>query len=263
MASIVRGTSMVLSVSLVALVAACSSGSGSGTTGPTPPTASAETMHLDSLWAASSAAEEDNSAYDEHTQILGLAEYATAYGAAPSFYAMSLDGTKQTWTGVALEVADNGDSELVNILWDDASADNMIVAEHVYQGAEIDTVLIVASDTIDFAATSASVAITRASTGSGTTCTLQSGLQNTGVANLFGGDTPACSSMVMSATVSATSTPPTGAESILSSIAYSNSQESGEYFLDTTDPLHVPSRSLAAHRIRALLQAIHANHGAR
>jgi hypothetical protein len=230
MASIVRGTSVVLSVALAVLVAACGS---SSSTGPTPPSASAETLHLDSLWAA--------------------------YGAAPSFYAVDLNGTKQTWTGVALDAASDGDSEAITILWDDANADNIFISEIDYNGASADTNGgIIAADTIGVDLNTLSVTTARVSTGSGTTCTLQAGLQDTQLTNLFGGDTPACSSIVQSTTVSATSTPPAGAEAGLASVSYSNSKATGEYFLDATDPLHVPSRALAARKLHALFLQLHA-----
>jgi hypothetical protein len=262
MTSIVRGTSIVLSVGMAVLVAGCSS-SGSGTTGPTPPTASAATLHLDSLWAASNALYDGGDGdvnYEARTEFLTLAEAVTAYGAAPSFYSVNLNGTTQTWTGVALAAADDGDSEIVNILWDDANADNMLIAELEFGSSSTDTTAgVVASDTILVDPTTLSYTAARVGTGSGTTCTLQSGLQNTDLSNIFGGDTPACSPTTVSSSVSFTSTPPAGAEPGLASIAFSNSKESGEYFLDVTDPMRVPSRSLAAKKkIFALLQAIHA-----
>jgi hypothetical protein len=259
MASIVRGTSIVLSIGTAALVAACSS-SGSGTTGPTPPTASAATLHLDSLWAASDAALQggDNN-YSARTQFLEFAEAVTAYGAAPSFYSVNVNGTTQTWTGVVLVDAEGGDSEIVSILWDDVNADNIFIAELEFDGSSTDTAAgVVASDTILVDPNTLSYTAARVSTGSGTTCTLQSGLQNTELSNIYGGDTPACSPTTVSSSVSFTSTPPAGAEAGLASVAFSNSKASGEYFLDVTDPMRVPSRSLAAHRFLALAHAIHA-----
>jgi hypothetical protein len=128
------------------------------------------------------------------------------------------------------------------------------------EGSSTDTMaVLLASDTIFVDPTTLSFGGSRVSTGSGTTCTRQSGLQNTDLNSLFGGDTPACTPVVISSAFSGAFTVPAGVNADLSSIAFSNSKESGEIFVDTDDPLHVPSRSLTANKkIAALLQSIHA-----
>jgi len=253
-----RLTTIALSITGAAFLAACGS---SSSTGPTPPSASAAAQQLDALWAASNAAlMGGNNKYEPRTEFLTLAEAVTAYGAAPSFYSVNLNGTTQRWTGVALVAADDGDSEIVNVLWDDANADNMFIAELDFNGASTDTSAgVVASDTILVDPITLSYTAARVSTGSGTTCTLQSGLQNTELSNIFEGDTPACSPTTVSSSVSFTSTPPAGAEAGLASVAFSNSKGSGEYFLDVTDPLHVPPHTPAAHKILGLLHMLRAN----
>jgi hypothetical protein len=251
-----RGISVALSLGAVALVAACSS---SNSTGPTPPTAAAEALHIDSLWAVADLADMTDNTYNSRVFALNTAEYALAYGARPSFFSVSVSGAKQTWTGVSLLIESGGDTEAVQILWDDANADNMFVGGFIHDVGVDSIAEFIASDTLAFDASTGSILVTPVSEGTSGTCTLQSGLQNTGLSNIFGSDMAECASLLMSSTVNVTSTVPAGAEAGLASFSYSTSNATGEFFYDVTDPARVPPHSPAANKIRALLQQLHAH----
>jgi hypothetical protein len=259
MATIARTTSITLSLAAAVLVAACGS---SNSTGPTPPTASAEALHIDSLWAASNALGDAN--YNARLSALTLAEYSLAYGGRPSFFSVSVSGAKQTWTGASIYIVSAGDTEAVQILWDDANADNIFIGGLIFDGGGADSLAeFVAADTIEFDANTGTVVVSATSEGTGGTCSLQSGLQNADLSNIFGSDQAQCASVVLSGAVDLASTVPTGAEAGLASFSYSNSNSSGEFFYNVTDPARIPARSPAANKIRAILQQIRARQSAR
>jgi hypothetical protein len=157
-----------------------------------------------------------------------------AYGGAPSFFTVDLNGTKQTWT--AFEYSANSTTDSIAV--------------------------VVAADTIPIEATAFTTAFQRVGTGSGTTCTEQSGLQNTDIGNIFGSDVAQCSTATFSGQVTFTTTVPAGAEAGPANLSYSNSHASGEYFYDVTDPARVPARALLK-KIKAYMATVRARQNAR
>lgn len=260
MPSAVRGTTIVLTLAVAALTAAC----GSDSTGPSGPTAASEALHLDTLWAAAEANVQTNSAYEGRVQLLTLLELPAAYGVKPSTFSVTTASGKQTWTGYVLEIEEGGDSIFANILYDDQNATNILYITKTYDAgvASDSTAELLAADTIGVDPSTGSISIARVGTGSGTTCTFQSGLQDTALANVsVGGSTTGCTPATFNTAINVTYTIPAGVEAALSSISYSNSRANGLLLVDESDPLRVPTRIRATGNIKAILQNLHTLYG--
>lgn len=242
-----RTIAAATTLGVAGLTAAC----GSDTTSPAPEllSASAEALHLDSLYMAAAVYADTDQGYADRAGILAALEVPAAYGAAPSTFLVNVGGTTQSWTGYTFETRP-GDSAYLTILYDDRNATDILLTDvYLNGGLSFPSAILLAADSL-FVEEDSGTATTNRIAVLASSCSLQGGLQNTSLPMYFPTGTT-CNPATFSTSANFYFAPRAGVNPGFAHISFANTHDAGERFVEyNVQPDPTPLRALID-RIRA------------